>query len=55
MDSHSLGNYLKRMQKCEGKSLLEAKIGGYKIYDKDLLSLIGENGWVVDNVSMGCV
>ena len=41
---------LTRILKFPSQYLLEAKVHTYKIYDKSILSLIQENGWVSDEV-----
>ena len=41
---------LTRISKFPSQYLLEAKIQTYKIYDKSILSIIQENGWVSDEV-----
>ena len=46
-----LDDYLKKLWKTQAKSMLEAKIASYKIYDGDIISLINENGWIADHVS----
>lgn len=47
-------NYVARLSRiCSVRPqwLLEAKIGSYKLYDRSLLTLILNNGWVSDDVS----
>ena len=39
------------MQEFQAKSLLEAKIGSYRIFDTEIITLISESGWVADHVS----
>ena len=51
MNDLKLDNYLKGMQEFQAKSLLEAKIGSYKIFDAEIITLISEGGWVADHVS----
>lgn len=51
-DHNNLDHYLKRLQRCQAKSILEAKIGGYRLYDADIITLINESGWVADHVSI---
>lgn len=47
------GWLFKGMQKCQPESLLEAKIGSYRIFDAEIITLISESGWVADHVSNG--
>ena len=49
-DGEYIDEYMKRLERCQAKSLLEAKIGNYKFYNDAIITLINEKGWVADHV-----